>query len=191
MHIKSQLSNLPNYLYNEDDLHMKKLLILLALSFALSGCSAKVPQEEYDALATEKAMLTERTEELSNKNEELSAQIEKLEEENNILKAENQTLTDENTKLKATPTPTPVPSEKNLNADKSSSASPQSAGSSGSVAASGGASSSQYAYIGNKNSHKFHRISCSTLPNESNRIYYATRNEAVNDGMVPCKRCNP
>lgn len=46
-------------------------------------------------------------------------------------------------------------------------------------------------YIGNLNSHKFHRVSCSSLPKEKNRIYFDSREEAINSGYVPCKRCNP
>jgi len=47
------------------------------------------------------------------------------------------------------------------------------------------------AYIGNINSKKFHRPTCSTLPAENNRVYFQSRNEAVAAGYVPCKRCNP
>jgi len=46
-------------------------------------------------------------------------------------------------------------------------------------------------YIGNKNSHKFHKPSCSSLPNEENRVYFATREEAIGKGYEPCKKCNP
>lgn len=46
-------------------------------------------------------------------------------------------------------------------------------------------------YIGNKNSKKFHLPTCSTLPAEHNRVYFDSRDEAINAGMVPCKRCNP
>lgn len=46
-------------------------------------------------------------------------------------------------------------------------------------------------YIGNKNTKKFHRPTCSTLPAEQNRVYFQSRNEAVVAGYVPCKRCNP
>lgn len=46
-------------------------------------------------------------------------------------------------------------------------------------------------YIGNLNTHKFHRPSCSTLPKESNRIYFDTREDAIAAGYVPCKKCNP
>lgn len=46
-------------------------------------------------------------------------------------------------------------------------------------------------YIGNLNSLKFHRTSCSFLPKESNRIYFDSRSAAVDAGYAPCKRCNP
>ena len=46
-------------------------------------------------------------------------------------------------------------------------------------------------YIGNLNTHKFHRPSYSTLPKESNRIYFDTREDAIAAGYVPCKKCNP
>lgn len=46
-------------------------------------------------------------------------------------------------------------------------------------------------YIGNLNSFKFHRTSCSSLPKESNRIYFDSRSAAVEAGYEPCKRCNP
>lgn len=46
-------------------------------------------------------------------------------------------------------------------------------------------------YIGNVNSYKFHRTSCHTLPKESNRIYFNSREEAIAAGYVPCKNCNP
>lgn len=46
-------------------------------------------------------------------------------------------------------------------------------------------------YIGNVNSKKFHLPTCSSLPAEHNRVYFDSRDEAVNAGMVPCKRCKP
>lgn len=46
-------------------------------------------------------------------------------------------------------------------------------------------------YIGNKDSKKFHRTTCSSLPAEKNRVYFATRNEAIAAGYTPCKICNP
>lgn len=49
----------------------------------------------------------------------------------------------------------------------------------------------QAAYIGNKNSKKFHLPMCSTLPAPQNRVCFKTREEAVAAGYVACKRCNP
>jgi competence protein ComEC len=46
-------------------------------------------------------------------------------------------------------------------------------------------------YIGNKNSKIFHETNCSTLPAEKNRIYFDSRDEALNNGYIPCKRCKP
>ena len=47
------------------------------------------------------------------------------------------------------------------------------------------------AYIGNVNTLKFHHTSCSSLPKESNRIYFDNRSAAVDAGYEPCKRFNP
>lgn len=46
-------------------------------------------------------------------------------------------------------------------------------------------------FIGNKNTKKFHRPTCSSLPAEKNRVYFDSREEAVGEGYDPCKRCNP
>ena len=46
-------------------------------------------------------------------------------------------------------------------------------------------------YIGNRNTRKFHRTSCHTLPKESNRVYFNSRDKAVSSGYVPCKNCHP
>lgn len=46
-------------------------------------------------------------------------------------------------------------------------------------------------YIGNKISKKFHRPGCSSLPAEKNRVELTKREEAIDMGFVPCKRCNP
>lgn len=61
----------------------------------------------------------------------------------------------------------------------------------GAVAPVAPASTSSDGYIGNKNSKKFHLPTCSTLPAEHNRVYFKTREEAVNAGYTPCKRCDP
>jgi competence protein ComEC len=46
-------------------------------------------------------------------------------------------------------------------------------------------------FIGNKNTKKFHKPTCSSLPVEHNKVYFNTRDKAVREGYVPCKRCNP
>ena len=49
-------------------------------------------------------------------------------------------------------------------------------------------------YIGNKNTKKFHYPSCSSVDQmkESNKLTVdATRDEMINQGYVPCKKCNP
>lgn len=47
------------------------------------------------------------------------------------------------------------------------------------------------AYIGNKNSKKFHSSSCGSLPKEKNRIYFDTRDAAIDAGYDPCGNCRP
>jgi len=51
--------------------------------------------------------------------------------------------------------------------------------------------SNELIYIGNLNSHKFHYQSCSSLPKESNRVYFNSRTEATDAGYTPCGRCKP
>ena len=48
-------------------------------------------------------------------------------------------------------------------------------------------------YIGNKNTGKFHYSSCSSVDamNPRNKVYIDSREEAIDMGYVPCKRCNP
>ncbi len=46
-------------------------------------------------------------------------------------------------------------------------------------------------YIGNKNSKKFHLPTCKTLPSPANRIYFNSRDEAINQGYTPCANCKP
>lgn len=54
-------------------------------------------------------------------------------------------------------------------------------------------SSSSASYIGNSNSHKFHSSGCTEVSkmSEKNKVFFNTRQEAVNSGFVGCKRCNP
>lgn len=46
-------------------------------------------------------------------------------------------------------------------------------------------------YIGNKTSRKFHRTTCSYLPDEDNRRKFKTRDAAISAGYSPCGHCNP
>ncbi len=46
-------------------------------------------------------------------------------------------------------------------------------------------------YIGNKNSHKFHKPDCYTLPYAENRIYFDNLDDALSSGFSPCKNCEP
>jgi len=49
------------------------------------------------------------------------------------------------------------------------------------------------AYIANGNTGKFHHASCGSVGDmkESNKVPYQSRDAAVADGYVPCKRCDP
>ena len=49
------------------------------------------------------------------------------------------------------------------------------------------------AYIGNRNTKKFHKPSCSSVDQmkDSNKAPLSSREEAIRNGYVPCKRCNP
>lgn len=44
-------------------------------------------------------------------------------------------------------------------------------------------------FIGNKNSKKFHLPDCNSLPKEENRVYFSSRNSAINEGYTPCSVC--
>ncbi|MCR5670992.1 MAG: DNA/RNA non-specific endonuclease [Butyrivibrio sp.] len=49
-------------------------------------------------------------------------------------------------------------------------------------------------YIANKNTKKFHYPSCSSVGDmkEKNKLYFeGSRDELIDQGYVPCKRCNP
>lgn len=49
----------------------------------------------------------------------------------------------------------------------------------------------EYAYIGNINTKTFHKTTCRNLPKEENRIYFITREEAINAGYTECGVCKP
>ena len=70
-------------------------------------------------------------------------------------------------------------------------ASYQNPGSKKTTAAKSTAKTSSGSYIGNKNSKKFHRKSCHTLPKESNRVHFSSREKAISSGYKPCKNCDP
>ncbi len=46
-------------------------------------------------------------------------------------------------------------------------------------------------YIGNVNSKKYHLPSCSGLPDEKNRVYFISVENAESAGYEPCGRCHP
>lgn len=48
-------------------------------------------------------------------------------------------------------------------------------------------------FVGNKNSHIFHKKQCSSVNkmSDKNKVYFDNRESAVNDGYTPCSRCNP
>lgn len=46
-------------------------------------------------------------------------------------------------------------------------------------------------YIGNKKTKKFHKPTCSYLPDVSNRANFSTRNIAISSGYDPCAHCDP
>ena len=102
------------------------------------------------------------------------------------------------------PAPSVVESEPTSEGPSTSSSS-ESTGSSGGGSGSGSASKPDPEpeseevpagtdYIGNKKTKKFHEPSCSSVDdmNESNKFYYTgTRDEMIDMGYVPCKRCYP
>ena len=51
----------------------------------------------------------------------------------------------------------------------------------------------EYSYIGNKNTHRFHRSSCRSVKamKESNKVAIVSRDDAIRRGYQPCAICNP
>ena len=49
------------------------------------------------------------------------------------------------------------------------------------------------AYIGNLRTHKFHTDNYRYVyqMNDSNKIYFNSRDEAIDSGYIPCKVCRP
>lgn len=50
-----------------------------------------------------------------------------------------------------------------------------------------------YSYIGNKNSKKFHLPQCdgTNKMNEKNKVYFNSKQKALDSGFTPCNSCNP
>lgn len=48
-------------------------------------------------------------------------------------------------------------------------------------------------YIGNRRSHIFHRAGCHYVRrmNEGNKVEFDNRDEAIDEGYRPCKKCRP
>lgn len=46
-------------------------------------------------------------------------------------------------------------------------------------------------FVGNRRSGKFHHFTCTGLPAVHNRVYYSSRQEALQAGFEPCRQCNP
>lgn len=55
------------------------------------------------------------------------------------------------------------------------------------------AADSESPYIGNRNTRKFHSYDCASVNDmkESNRAPLSSREEAIDQGYVPCGRCDP
>ena len=51
----------------------------------------------------------------------------------------------------------------------------------------------QFPYIGNKNSKKFQHYYCGSVGNmkEKNKVFFLSREDAIEAGYIPCKRCKP
>lgn len=46
-------------------------------------------------------------------------------------------------------------------------------------------------YVGDMRNHRFHIGTCEYLPSKGNSIRYLNREDAVRDGLLPCRICNP
>ncbi len=49
----------------------------------------------------------------------------------------------------------------------------------------------EYPYVGNLNTKIFHKTTCSSVPSESNSIWFTSREEAIEKGYTACGKCNP
>jgi len=48
-------------------------------------------------------------------------------------------------------------------------------------------------YVGNARTHKFHYADCRYVGemNDNNKVYFEDRDDAIDEGYVPCKVCRP
>ena len=46
-------------------------------------------------------------------------------------------------------------------------------------------------YIGNSSTKKFHKPTCSYLPDQTNQVTFNTREKAIAAGYEPCGHCHP
>lgn len=98
------------------------------------------------------------------------------------------------------PTSTPVPTAVKQPASQSQTqqGTQNNAGASGSASSSGGQTASQPAneasYVLNTSTHKFHRSGCGEIKKihaENRKDVSGNRNDIINQGYTPCKKCNP
>jgi hypothetical protein len=54
-------------------------------------------------------------------------------------------------------------------------------------------SSDSGSYVGNANTGKFHDAGCTSVSkmSEGNKVFFSSRDEAISQGYMPCKICNP
>lgn len=49
----------------------------------------------------------------------------------------------------------------------------------------------EYAFVGNLNTKKFHKTDCKSAPSKANSIWFTSREEAIEVGYTPCGTCKP
>lgn len=152
----------------------RAVFLILALMFTAvsAGC---VSQSDYNDLEAEKTAAEEII-------AEKESEIQKLTEENNNLKQSIEAMALSGNAVATAEQDDVQSGEESVSVDMADSAYAET---------SADVSEKKSSYIGNSNSHKFHDPSCSYLPAEQNRVYFSTRDEAVNDGYAPCKKCDP
>lgn len=81
----------------------------------------------------------------------------------------------------------------NTHVDTTHSSSSSSSSKSTSHSSDSTSSSDSARYVGNSNSGKFHTSDCNSVKkmSEGNKVFFSSRDDAINQGYQPCKRCNP